>query len=137
MCGDHDLCNVAYCVIISFSKVFRYRSYMSVQRRLKLGVISVPATSIQIHALRARGSLEAFTGMDSVLLVSINRLLLSLPSSPSLPPPPPPPPSFPPSLPGNTKLISLSAVVKLAADGNLQIPGNVIQLCRKYAKVQY
>lgn len=60
--------------------MFRYRSYMSVQRRLKLGVVSVPATSIQIHALRARGSLEAFTGMDCVELFNNNRL----------PPPPPP-----------------------------------------------
>ena len=39
--------------------------------------------------------------------------------------------------PGNTKLISLSATVKLAADGNFQIPSNVIEECKKHAKVQF
>ena len=42
--------------------MFLHRSLVSVQRRAQLGVVSVPATSIQIHALRARGSLDSFTG---------------------------------------------------------------------------
>ena len=36
---------------------------------------------------------------------------------------------------GNTKLISLCDVVKLAVDGNFQIPRNVVELCKKYYKV--
>ena len=78
-------------------QVFQYRSFVNTQKRKRLDVITLPATSLQIHALRARGSVDAFTG--------------------------------------NTKLISLVSAVKLAADGNFQIPRNVIEECRKYTKV--
>ena len=50
-------------------------------------------------------------------------------------------PPFPPCplplfiSPGNIKLVSLSGAVKLAAVGNIQIPGTVIQMIRKYCKV--
>ena len=37
---------------------------------------------------------------------------------------------------GNTKLVSLSGAVKLAAVSNIQIPGTVIQTIRKYCKVR-
>ena len=36
---------------------------------------------------------------------------------------------------GNTKLVSLSGAVKLAAVSNIQIPGTVIQTIKKYCKV--
>ena len=81
---------------ISF-QVYRFRSFVSVQRRSRLGVTIVPASSLQIHALRARGSLD--------------------------------------STPGSTKLVTLSDAVKLAVDGNLQIPGSVILMLKKYSKV--
>ena len=37
---------------------------------------------------------------------------------------------------GNTKLVALSDAVKLAVDGNLQIPGSIILLLKKYYKVR-
>ena len=37
---------------------------------------------------------------------------------------------------GNTKLVSLSDAVKLAVDGNLQIPGRIILTLKKYDKVE-
>ena len=36
---------------------------------------------------------------------------------------------------GNTKLVTLSDAVKLAVDGNLQIPGSIILTLKKYYKV--
>ena len=43
-------------------QVFHNRSYVSTQRRNELGISTVTASLIQIHALRAKGSLDAFTG---------------------------------------------------------------------------
>lgn len=37
---------------------------------------------------------------------------------------------------GNTKLVTLSDAVKLAVDGNLQIPGSIILTLKKYYKVE-
>ena len=37
---------------------------------------------------------------------------------------------------GNAKLVSLSGAVKLAAVNNIQIPGTVIMMIRKYCKVR-
>jgi hypothetical protein len=37
---------------------------------------------------------------------------------------------------GNTKLVTLSDAVKLAVDGNLQIPGSIILTLKKYYKVK-
>ena len=37
---------------------------------------------------------------------------------------------------GNAKLVSLSGAVKLAAVSNIQIPGTVIMMIRKYCKVR-
>jgi hypothetical protein len=77
-------------------KIFHNRAYVSVQRRSDLGITTLPATSLQMHSLRAKGSLDAFTG--------------------------------------NAKLVSLSGAVKLAAVNNIQIPGTVIMMIRKYCK---
>ncbi len=44
-------------------KIFHYqRSYISVQLRNSLGVVFLSATSLQIHALRARGSVDNQAG---------------------------------------------------------------------------
>ena len=37
---------------------------------------------------------------------------------------------------GSTKLVTLSDAVKLAVDGNLQIPGSIILTLKKYYKVK-
>ena len=44
-------------------KVLHHRSYVNMQQRNRLGVAVHPATSLQIHALRARGSLDNSTGL--------------------------------------------------------------------------
>lgn len=46
-------------------KVFHHRSYVSVEQRNKLGVALLPASSLQIHALRARGAVDSSAGMSS------------------------------------------------------------------------
>lgn len=45
-----------------FNKILGHRSTLSVQRKEKLGVVTIPATSVQIHTLRVHGSLDAFAG---------------------------------------------------------------------------
>ena len=44
------------------SQVFLSRSLLNPKRRQKLGILTIAATSLQIHALRARGSVDAYTG---------------------------------------------------------------------------
>lgn len=51
-------------------KVLHQRSFISVQQRTQLGVTVHPATSLQVHALRARGSVDTSTG--NVRLVSLS-----------------------------------------------------------------
>lgn len=43
-------------------KVLHHRSYVNMQQRNRLGVAVHPATSLQIHALRARGTLDSSAG---------------------------------------------------------------------------
>ena len=50
-----------------FNKVLGHRSTLSAQRKEKLGVVTIPATSVQIHTLRVHGSLDAFTGIEREL----------------------------------------------------------------------
>ncbi len=52
-------------VIVSelVQKVLKHRSHVNVQQRNKLGVIILPASSFQIHALRARGALDSSAGV--------------------------------------------------------------------------
>lgn len=77
-----------------FNKILGHRSTLSVQRKEKLGVVTIPATSVQIHTLRVHGSLDAFGG--------------------------------------GAKLISFSSALKLAADGNIDVPRSVYEEYEKY-----
>ena len=54
-------------VIVSelVQKVLEDRSHVNVQQRNKLGVAVIPASSLQIHALRARGTLDSSAGKHS------------------------------------------------------------------------
>ena len=52
-----------------FVQVFHYRSYVSAQRRSDLGVVTLPASSLQIHALRARDSLDSIPGKKRLTLI--------------------------------------------------------------------
>lgn len=68
--GDHNLTLLCpskgepYLAVPEFfNKILGHRSSLSVQRKEKLGVVTIPATSVQIHTLRVHGSLDAFAGM--------------------------------------------------------------------------
>ena len=45
-------------------QIFSQRSQISLQKRTRLGVPTIPATSLQIHALRARGSIDPSSGKE-------------------------------------------------------------------------
>ena len=85
------------------------------QRRTQLGVPAVPATSLQIHALRARGSIDPSSGMGGVQCISLHHFLILCV--------------------GYSKLIPLSGVVILATAANITVPENVRQECQKHIKV--
>ena len=51
-----------YCVF-THVQIFEQRSQVSMQRRSQFGIAAVPATSLQIHALRARGSIDPASGI--------------------------------------------------------------------------
>eukprot|EP00731_Ephydatia_muelleri_P021460 Em0014g51a len=78
--GDHNLTLLCpskgepYLAVPEFfNKILGHRSSLSVQRKEKLGVVTIPATSVQIHTLRVHGSLDAFAG--GVKLISFNSAL--------------------------------------------------------------
>ncbi|XP_019852573.1 PREDICTED: uncharacterized protein LOC109582347 isoform X2 [Amphimedon queenslandica] len=52
------------------AKIFSQRSQVSLQKRTRLGVPTVPATSLQIHALRARGSIDPSSGYSKLIPLS-------------------------------------------------------------------
>lgn len=51
-------------------KIFSQRSQVSLQKRTRLGISTVPATSLQIHALRARGSIDPASGYSKLIALS-------------------------------------------------------------------
>jgi hypothetical protein len=51
-------------------KIFIQRSQVSLQKRTRFGIPTIPATSLQIHALRARGSIDPSSGYSKLIPLS-------------------------------------------------------------------
>lgn len=52
-------------------KVFHHRAFVSMQQRSRLGITIHPATSFQVHALRARGTVDANAGKGLLIVASL------------------------------------------------------------------
>ena len=57
-------------------KVFKSRSHVSSELRMRLGIHILPASALQILALRSRGSVEATAGMFWEVLIKDHNSLL-------------------------------------------------------------
>ena len=67
------------CLPHTTTQIFHNRSFVSPQQRSELGIATIPATSLQVYALRAKGSIDNYTGTCTCMLFEcMNMCLYSL-----------------------------------------------------------